>query len=398
MVQNLKVSCLNNALREVDDGGKIKVVHFIHGLSMGGAEQIVKTYAMLINREKFNVTVLCFYNYHSSYDQQLRKNGIHVVYLCDYLPTTGRQSVFTRFYNRIQRIHRTNKAIHSLKPDILHYHLTLSGYVKKAKLSRDTILVYTQHFDVDRWKRENPTDYHDFLWLAKHYNLMAIAINSYMKVQLGGAIGKNHVLQLNNGIDFARYGQTSKIKARKKYNIPDDAFVVGHIGRYSKVKNHTFLVDVFEKIKERHPNAWLLMAGGTGDIEDELKKELKNRNLWQCTTMLFNRTDVPDILSCMDVFVFPSFSEGLPISTIEAQASGVPCIVSTAVPENVIISNLVCRLSLQDGIETWVEKSLTFHPDNVQYSETIDEWDIHSVVKKLEAMYLQLVQTDKGNS
>ena len=103
--------------------------------------------------------------------------------------------------------------------------------------------------------------------------------------------------------------------------------------------------------------------------------------------ILANRTDIPDLLNAMDIFVFPSISEGLGISLIEAQIMKLPCFISSNIPEHAIISNLVTIISLSESASYWAKKILSYKiPEKVKINS--EDWDMKKSIKKLESLYL----------
>ena len=162
--------------------------------------------------------------------------------------------------------------------------------------------------------------------------------------------------------------------------------MIGHVGRFNEVKNHKFLVEVFEKIHKKNENTFLLMVGN-GSTQKKIEARLKESGLEHCYKILSKRTDVPDLLNAMDKFVFPSTSEGLGIALIEAQKAGLICITSTAVPKAATVSNLVKQLDLEAGADVWAEEVSKICVDEVTYNG-IEAWDLNKIVRSLEKLYV----------
>lgn len=162
---------------------------------------------------------------------------------------------------------------------------------------------------------------------------------------------------LNNAIDLDLYhcDQAAYLTQRKMLGLTDRA-VFGHIGRFESVKNHEFLLRTFALIAKEIPNAVLLLAG-RGPLENEIRSLARHLKIDSMVQFLGVRSDIPDILKAVDVFVFPSKSEGLGIAAIEAQAAGAYCVLSSGVPESAAIVNNV-RLSLEDGEPLWAKKCI----------------------------------------
>lgn len=367
----------------------IKVVQFIHGLNMGGAEKVVKDYATLLNKEEFDVTVLCYEHFKDSpYESLLKENGIRTICICDEMPLSGKCDMVSKGINKFQRYYLIKKYLKKLQPDIVHVHLQLNDYIKYAHLNQNTKIFYTQHFAVDCLKKNYPEQIRYLKWIKQHYDLRLIALNEEMRKSLNNLFSTNNTVVINNGIDFVKYKTDFKRQEkRQELKIPQDAFVVCHIGRFDPVKNHDFLIDVFEQIKYQIPKAFLVMVG-KGKTEEAVRSKLIEKGLMDSTLILNDRADVDEILRTSDGAVFPSISEGLGISVIEMQAAGLPCVVSEAVPVETVISNKMRFCNLNDSPKTWADMliSLTEDKEMLRYTNT-DEWDIHNSIRKLEKMY-----------
>lgn len=368
----------------------IKVLYFIHGLNMGGAETLVKNYALMLDKKKFEVIVLCFDKVNSPYDAVLSDAGIKVLYICNQMPYYGRRGFLYRVINHVMRYSITRKIIHQIAPDIIHIHLPINSYIKYSKPKKETALVYTQHFAAQRWKEKYPRDIVAMRWLIKCYTMQIIALNETMKAEINRYFSVDSTIVLNNGINLKHFRNTRNRKEmRKELGIPEMAFVVGHVGRFDPIKNHMFLIEVFRKVRQRDENTWLLLVG-EGSMENEVREKLKGYDLLRYTVILHNREDIPDIFKAMDWMIFPSVSEGLGIAVIEAQVAGVRCLVSDSVSEATRVSNLVFYLSLQESPETWAEAILNREmPKPIYYG--LDKWDIKNVIYQLENIYIELV-------
>jgi glycosyltransferase involved in cell wall biosynthesis len=161
------------------------------------------------------------------------------------------------------------------------------------------------------------------------------------------------------GIDLAPFAnQTADPRVRADLSIPSGTFVIGHTGRFTFEKNHEFILRVACEVVRRDSTALFLLVGD-GPLREELRERAKALGLARHTRFPGNRADVPRLLKAMDAFVFPSLSEGLGLSVVEAQAAGLPCVVSYTVPEEAdVVLPLVTRLSLQSSPALWAEKLL----------------------------------------
>ena len=375
----------------------IKVVHFIHGLNMGGAETLVKNYALLLDRARFQVTVLCYEHCGSPYEGVLRQNNIDVVYVCDEMPLYTKQGIIAKMVNHYQRYWLIRRELRKLKPDIVHFHLRLSNYIRFAGLDRNVRLFYTKHYDTSFWEKDYPDDIKNLKWLMKRYQVQPIALNKAMKASMDRILQTDQTRILNNGVDMSEFQKPLDRNAkRNELNVPQDAFVIAHVGRFDPIKNHEFLVKVFQQIKQKKPKAFLLMVG-RGETEEKVRNQLEGAGLAGSYRILHDRTDVAEILRACDAAVFPSFSEGLPLSLIEMQAAGLHCIASTGVQKDACISNRLSFLSLEQSADVWADTLLEMaaSKNSIQY-DGLEEWDIRYNVKQLEKMYEESMKENAG--
>ena len=371
---------------------KTKVLQFIHGFSMGGAETLTKEYCLKLDKEKFDVSVLCFHRYHTPYEKILEEAGVNVVYASDYIKNYDK--IAFRYPRRLLMLAKRwiflKKYLRESKPDVLHLHMALSIYVLLAGLDKETKIVRTMHTEPKRrWNKSigRRIDLWATRRLMKTYPMQFITLHEDMKNEINEMFGVNNSIVLNNGIDFSCFeGALDQKTVREREGIPQDACVIGHVGRFNEVKNHKFLVEVFEKFHKKNANAFLLMIGN-GSTQKEVEAQLKALGLENCYKILSKRTDIPDLLNAMDKFVFPSTSEGLGIALIEAQKAGLLCVTSSAVPQAATVSNLVKSLDLEAGADVWAEEVNSFYVDEVKY-DGIEEWDLREIVRSLEMFYV----------
>ena len=163
------------------------------------------------------------------------------------------------------------------------------------------------------------------------------------------------VVTIQNGIDFNKYYYNSECakEVRQELKIKEDALVIGHVGRFDHIKNHTFLIDVFRLVHEQHKNTKLLLCG-TGALVEETKEKVSELGLDDSVLFLGVRKDVHRVLQAVDFFLFPSKFEGLPFAAIEAQASGAKCLLSKNIDPDVKITDNVELLDIVDA-SVWAD-------------------------------------------
>ena len=163
------------------------------------------------------------------------------------------------------------------------------------------------------------------------------------------AMRKGEVKKLNNGLDlsFYRFSEEDRSAVRAEFAIPSGTSVIGHIGRFNHQKNHSFLLKVFQAFNRNNPDSVLMLAGN-GILEDNIKQEVQEMGLSGSVIFTGLRNDVPALLSAFDIFLLPSFYEGMPNVIIEAQACGVPCIVSDTVTREADLGGKIPYLPIDD--------------------------------------------------
>lgn len=204
------------------------------------------------------------------------------------------------------------------------------------------------------------------------------------------AYKKGKVDILHNGVDLSVYhfDADGRENIRREFNLADNAIVVGHVGRLMEQKNHRFLIEIFAKMHEKNPNTVLLLVG-KGELESQLKEQVESLGLMDAVIFAGVRKDVPQILSAMDVFVFPSFYEGMPNTVIEAQATGLPCVIADTITREADITGMVEYLSLNDSVERWADVALCKVASERKHTKEdfiANKYDIQSVTEQFVSL------------
>ena len=198
----------------------------------------------------------------------------------------------------------------------------------------------------------------------------------------------------NNGINIEkfRYNQADRIRIREKYHIPEDTIVVGSVGRFMEQKNHKFMLEVFKTFHEEKKNSVLFLVG-EGKLEDAVRTQVKKLQLEHSVIFCGTTPYVEQYLSAMDIYIMPSIFEGLGIAAIEAQANGLPCLLSDQVPDVVKMSENVVFESLHNTPKQWsdqLEKFINKRTDGTEnISSIIDKgYSIQDTVRLMKDFYL----------
>ena len=199
---------------------------------------------------------------------------------------------------------------------------------------------------------------------------------------------KAHIIK--NGIDIERFGYDPQKRTgiRRKLGI-DDRFVIGHVGRFTKEKNHIFLIDIFEAVSQRDSAARLLLVGA-GEEMGTIRQLVRQRCLEDRVIFTGSVTNVEDHLQAMDIFVLPSRFEGLGIAAVEAQCAGLPVIASDRVPRSAAFTEKMVFLPLEAGPEKWADE-IILHRDSERAAPGISAAgsDIRLTAKKVRELYIR---------
>lgn len=223
--------------------------------------------------------------------------------------------------------------------------------------------------------------------LATHYWACSRLAADWM---YGKDMDKGNITIIPNAIDLTRYAfdQRKRDALRKEMGLTG-RLVIGHVGRFMYQKNHTFLLDAFAKVRERNPTATLLLIGD-GPLRPAMEEKAARLGLADSVKFLGLRTDVADLYNAMDLFLLPSHYEGLPVVGVEAQANGLPCLVSTKVTREMQLTSSVTYKNLTEGPAAWADEILTMP---IQRNGDVKEemrnagFDIEEAAKALAARY-----------
>lgn len=209
-------------------------------------------------------------------------------------------------------------------------------------------------------------------------------------------ISNKKYMVLKNAINTERYlfNKAKRNELRKTLNI-EEKLVIGHVGSFTYPKNHRFLIDLFNEVQKKKESDLILL--GDGELRKSIEMHIKKLDLNDKVKILGEVPNVNDYLNVMDIFVFPSHFEGLPLSVIEAQSNGLRCIISDRIPNEVVVTDLVIKLSLEESVKIWADKLLKviteMEYDRTEYSKIVSSkgYDVIDVSTFLEKFYVGLL-------
>ncbi|PFL17451.1 glycosyl transferase family 1 [Bacillus cereus] len=327
-------------------GTPLRVLHVVVNMNRGGAETLIMNLYRNIDRSKVQFDFLTCKE--GVFDEEIVKLGgeIHRI---PYVTDVGHRG-YIKALNTFFSSHPQYKIVHS--------HMDkMSGFVlRSAKKGGVPVRIAHSHST----SSEGGAIAKVYKWYAgafiipcaTHFLACSIAAAQWLFPDRASTTEI-----FNNGIECAKFAFSSEIReqVRKELKLHEDAFVIGHVGRFAYPKNHTFLIDIFAQLIESRPKSILLLVGD-GPLRVEMEKKVEKLNLTNRVKFLGIRSDINRLLQAFDIFVFPSIYEGLPVTLIEAQGAGLPCIISDNITQDVDLGlNLVEQCSLLDGRE-WIGK------------------------------------------
>ena len=305
--------------------GCIRVLHFVSTLSRGsGVMSVIMNYYRHIDRDNVQFDFLHFIACEDSYMEEIRELGGKIY--CIDKPGSSFQSI--KQLNSFFRLHAGEYTW-------LHNHEVYLTFLLRPIAKRYGLEKFIVHC--------HATKYSDKTLNAVRNRILCLPIR-FMKVErfaCSEAAGKflygekmlkaGNVFIMHNAIDCEKFRFRPEVRERLRKEMGlEGKFVIGHVGRFERQKNHEFLIEVFAEVKKRRPESILLLVG-QGSLESRIKYMVVEKNVEKNVVYLGQRNDVADLLQAIDVFVLPSLYEGLPISLLEAQASGLRCITSDVV-------------------------------------------------------------------
>lgn len=327
----------------------IRVLHVVGAMNRAGAETMIMNLYRSIDRDRIQFDFLVHEERECDYDEEILDLG----------GTISRIPRFTGI-NFSAYAKASKEAIGACGDPIVHGHIGSSAaiYLSQAKKMGKTTIAHSH-------AQNYPLSLEEIAFRALSFPTRYIADEFVACSQGAGAdrfgtrvVASDRFRVLANGIPVESYRCTDEEHAAAKKALGiDGGLVVGHVGRLTAVKNHDFLLRVFKEIALEDPSAHLLLYGKGGQ-EVKLRELATSLGIDRQVRFCGLTDDVPKALKALDVMVFPSFREGLAMAVVEAQAAGVPCVISEGVPPEAVLSDRIIRLPLSEDLEAWAKTAV----------------------------------------
>ncbi|WP_320968927.1 glycosyltransferase family 1 protein [Hungatella effluvii] len=364
--------------------GCIRVLHFVSTLSRGsGVMSVIMNYYRHIDRDKVQFDFLHFIACEDSYMEEIRELGGKIY--CIDKPGSSFQSI--KQLNSFFRLHAGEYTW-------LHNHEVYLTFLLRPIAKRYGLEKFIVHC--------HATKYSDKTLNAVRNRILCLPIR-LMKVErfaCSEAAGKflygekmlkaGKVFIMHNAIDCEKFRFRPEVRERLRKEMGlDGKFVIGHVGRFERQKNHEFLIEVFAECKKEIDSCILLLIG-EGSLRSKIEKKVVEKGLKNSIIFLTKRNDMEYLYQVMDLFVLPSLYEGLPVSCLEAQVNGLECIVSRTVTDELkkqTIGSIITMLPLEKKV--WKQNILSCKIRQTSISQHInnDNYDINLQSCRLHSFY-----------
>ncbi|KRF60812.1 hypothetical protein ASG99_07700 [Bacillus sp. Soil768D1] len=362
-----------------------RILHVTDTMNKGGIETFIMNVYRNIDRSKIQFDFLISFPEKCDYEDEILRLGGKI-----YRTIPKRKGV-------LKYIKNTNKVLTKMpKYEVAHIHvsslISALGWLL-TKIRRIPVKMFHSHNTESKQDLKGKTKEIGQKILRKNSNYLFGCSKAAGIWMFGNdAFEKNEIITINNGIDIDNFFYNINIRNELRSNLNiDNKFVIGHIGRFNEQKNHEFIIDIFNQIYMKDKESILLLVG-KGDKESKIYNKVRELGLEKYVLFLGLREDINSILNSMDIFLLPSFHEGLPVVGVEAQSTGIKCFMSDRVTKEVDITGLIDFISLDKPAEFWAKEILKCKKYNRNDTKQLilnNGFDINDVTKKLSYLYTQ---------
>lgn len=321
----------------------IRILHIVGAMYPGGMENFILNLYRNVDRSRLQFDIAVHSRKENDYCDLVESMGGHIYDL----PRMSRHPI--QNYHALKELVRTN----GYKVVVRHTANAMILMQLVAAHRGGALTICHSH---------NETDPKKFLHKLCRPFLKKAADVKMACSQKAGAwmFGEEPFEEVHNAIDIDafRFNGERRTALRAEFGIPENAHVYGNISNFIASKNHPFQIEVYKEILKRDPDSYFFCIG-EGDLRPEIEAARDKAGLTKRLILTGIRRDVPDLMSMLDVLLFPSFFEGLPLTLIEAQAAGLPILMSDSITDSVIVTNgIVSKKSLSETAESWAEAAM----------------------------------------
>lgn len=321
----------------------IRILHVVGGMGPGGLETMIMNWYRKIDKSKIQFDFLVHHKERCFYDDEIEALGGKIYHL-----SLANDYNFIKYWFDLKRFFKDNTQY-----KIVHGHHSTFGFFYLTAAKNNGIKWRISHSHIASYSKTIRGII--FYLMSRLFKKSANVHYACSKLAGDYMYGNSKYVVINNGIDTNRFRfeDFDRERIRNQFGLKD-SFVVCHVGRFFDQKNHDFLVDVFHEFQKKS-NSHLLLIG-VGPLQDTIRRKVHRLGLDNRVIFLNEQRNVPSFLSASDMFLFPSLYEGLPLTLVEAQTSGLPILCSDTISTEAKINDNYFILSLSDSAEVWAEK------------------------------------------
>ncbi len=360
----------------------IRILHYGLDSHLGGIETYIYKLYNNINKNEFKFDFLTIGKEEVCFYKEFKEMG------SDFYSITPRSS------NPVKNRLELSKVLKSGKYDIVHCHMNTLSYIAPIKVAlknNSAVLLHSRNAGAPKSILTNILHTINS-WFLPRKRIEMVSVSDLAGYWLFGKDAKFTVI--NNGIDIDKFTfrESSRRRIRKELGIEDEVVIL-NVGALRQQKNHMFLLDVYKEVTKKHNKTKLILVGD-GRLKQDILQKIKLLEIEDNVILLGRRDDIPEILSSADVFLFPSFYEGFPNAVLEAETSGLPCLISDVITKEVIINENCHAMSLDNSVDEWASKLLALKgfKDRKIGAKNIKMkgFSVEDEVRKIEEIYRKM--------
>lgn len=363
----------------------IRVLQYIGSLNVGGSQSMIMEIYRKIDKSKIQFDFIIDRKTENFYEAEIIKLGGKVYKFNNYLNGINLNS-FKKEWNIFLKEHSEYKIIHC------HVRSVASIVLKIAK--KNGLKTICHSHSTSNGKGVKALGKRILQMRIPRYSDYMFACSKESAIWLYGKkyYENKKCTIINNAIDSQKYIFNEKIRKKKRKELGlENKIVLGQVGRIEKVKNQEFSLYLLKELIKDNKDYFLLMIGN-GSMKSFINEKIKELNLKDNTIILENRKDVNELMQAMDIYIMPSLWEGLPMSLIEAQAAGLPCVISENITAGILIDELINKLSINADISKWkkaIKEACKCNRKNTYNIISDKEFDINPNIEILTKIYLE---------
>ncbi|MEB3100782.1 glycosyltransferase family 1 protein [Ferviditalea candida] len=370
----------------------IRILQVVTIMNRGGLETMLMNYYRQLDRGRIQFDFMVHRAEKGYYDDEILKLGGKIYRMPQIRP--GNYRLYFRMLDEFFATHREYKVVHS------HINENSSFVLRAAK--RAGVPCRIAHSHLSDLGIDIKLPFRLYARFAmKDYPNRYFACSKKAGQWLFGKrkSDSNQITVLNNAVnvrDF-KYDEALRNQAKLEFDA-GDRLVIGHIGRFVKQKNHSFLLDVFKAVHDKRPDSLLIMIGD-GPLRPAIEDKADQLGLTGNVRFLGVRADIPRLMQGMDLFLFPSLFEGLPVVLVEAQAAGLRCVVSDTITSETDVTGRLDFVSLKASPDAWADIILASSYEHKDTSGLLGRsgYDTAEMAKWLTRYYEENFMPEEAN-